>query len=279
MKNLKPELLERIYEVLKGCKEEVGIAYSSGVDSSLLAKACLNLGKKVFLLTVGLKGSEDLEKAKKYNFGLPVFTKELSKEEVEGGIKFLASRLELPSLIDLEVSLVFYFIFRLAKENGIKTVLSANGMDELFCGYWKYRKILEKGEEELKKTMIEDIKRAREIGEKNREVAKELGIEFVEPFLDEGFVEFALKIPFEHKIKSPQDGMRKHLTREIALELGVPREIAFSRKRSMQYSSGMDKAIERLAREKGITRFKARKMGFLGIKEAYVKSLTKGKML
>ncbi len=273
MKNLKSKLLEKIYEVVKDCEKEVGIAYSSGVDSSLLTKVCLNLGKKVFLLTVGFKGSPDIERVKEYNFGLPVFIKELDKKDVEEGIKFLISRFEFPSLIDLEISLAFYFIFKLAKEKGIKTVLSANGLDELFCGYRKYKKILEKGRGELEEAIKSDIKKAREINERNRKIAKFFGVNFIEPFLDEKFVEFALKIPLEYKIKSPKDEIRKHLTREIAFELGVPKEIAFRKKKSMQYSSRIDKAIEKLAKEKGITKFKARKMGFLGVKEAYVKSL------
>ena len=42
----------------------VGVAFSGGVDSSLLAKLCNHLRKQVTLLTIGFPGSRDIDFSK-----------------------------------------------------------------------------------------------------------------------------------------------------------------------------------------------------------------------
>ncbi|MEM2529030.1 MAG: asparagine synthase-related protein, partial [Ignisphaera sp.] len=66
MEEIKQKLIEEIFSTIeRNCREkEVGIAFSGGCDSSLLAKACERLGKKVKLLTVGLENSFDLKNSK-----------------------------------------------------------------------------------------------------------------------------------------------------------------------------------------------------------------------
>jgi len=55
-------LKEKIYEAVKDVEAKtIGIAFSGGVDSSLLAKACKDIGKNVTLLTIGFSSRRDIE--------------------------------------------------------------------------------------------------------------------------------------------------------------------------------------------------------------------------
>ncbi|MGC8812735.1 MAG: asparagine synthase C-terminal domain-containing protein, partial [Candidatus Aenigmatarchaeota archaeon] len=151
MEEIKKQLIQEILLTIeRNCKEkEVGISFSGGVDSCLLAKACENLGKRVNLLTIGLPDSFDLVNSKNSSkaLGFPHFTKVLTFEEVENGIKEIIKISQPKTLVDLEIRVGFYFTFILAKEKNIKTVLTANGMDELFCGYKRCCKFLKSKEE------------------------------------------------------------------------------------------------------------------------------------
>ncbi|MCS7106116.1 MAG: asparagine synthase-related protein [Candidatus Aenigmarchaeota archaeon] len=279
MEGIKEKLLKEIFLVIeKSCKEkEVGIAFSGGCDSSLLAKACEKLGKEVKLLTVGLENCSDLKDSKISSkaLNLPHFIKALTLDELETGIKKVNELTKPKTLIDLEIRVGFYFIFLLAKENNIKTVLSANGLDELFCGYKRCCKFLRISEQALIDFMEKTVEKALENQEAIKKIGSFFGINYYEPFLDKKFIEFSKGVPLEFKIKTPDDNLRKHITREIAFNLGLPKEIAFRIKKSFQYSSGIHKGIEKLGR-KHFTKIQAKKLGFKGIREAYFNLLSSG---
>src|SRR5207245_6748474 len=58
-----------IQSIQKSVKDKkIGIAFSGGVDSSLLAKICVDLGYEVTLLTIGFEDSHDI-----------IFSQEISK--------------------------------------------------------------------------------------------------------------------------------------------------------------------------------------------------------
>lgn len=274
--DIKVKLTEELNKtVRKNCTQNgLGVAFSGGVDSSLLARLCSDQGKNVQLLTVGFFDAQKKDEIKKTSsiLNLPIFIKELDLDALEKDLKNIIKS-KPSSLVELEIVLAFYQVFKLAKDNGIRTVLSANGIDELFCGYNKYKEILEnKGTEGIKNETDEFLANAKKTFLMNKKTASDLGIDFIEPFLDDEFIEFAREIPVELKIKNPQDNLRKHIIREVALDLNVPREIALKRKDSMQYSTSIHAAIEKLAR-RNFTKPEAKKLGFQGVTEAYRKTL------
>ena len=98
-------------------------------------------------------------------------------------------------------------------------------------------------------------------------------MDYIAPFLSKKFVDFALKIPVEFKIKGEGDKIRKRILRRAAIDLGVPMSAALRPKKAFQYSSGLHKAILKLAKKNGFSKRIATSQGFSGEIEAYVKSL------
>jgi asparagine synthase (glutamine-hydrolysing) len=277
MKEMEKQLIEKIYgTVNRNCPEEITISFSGGLDSSLLAKVCRDLKKKVTLLTVGFEGSHDLEHAKKISeqLKLPLIVGEIKEEQIENDLRHIVHLIKFNNLAELEVALSFFYVAKTAVENNLKNVVTASGMDELFCGYEKYKEILEKeGEEGVNKAIIEEVNRAIKCKAEQQKIMRIFGVEKIDPFLDNDFVEFASKIPVNLKMKSSSDEERKHITRSVAFQLRLPEHVVKKSKKAFQYGSGIHKVIEKLAKSKGITKTEAKKMGHKGIKEAYIKTL------
>lgn len=273
-KNWQVELKEKICQVIKKIKEKkVGVSFSGGLDSSLLAKVCQDLGKNVTCLTIGFAGASDLDYARKVagQFKLPFLTKELDVKKLEKDAKKLIRQVKFPNIIELEIGLAHFYSFFLAKENNLRTVLTANGLDAMFCGFDKYKEIFKKGKRKLQKALIEDVRHALENEKKYKKIAKFFKVKMISPFLRPEFIRFALGIPLNLKIKSPKDNLRKHILREVALNMGVPKIAAQRAKKAIQYSSKIDWAIENLAKGQGLTKKKTQLEGYKGIKDAYFK--------
>ena len=66
---MKKELLDKIVNSIKEniVEKKIGIAFSGGVDSTLISKICSDLGYDVTLLTIGFPESHDVLFAKEVN--------------------------------------------------------------------------------------------------------------------------------------------------------------------------------------------------------------------
>ena len=91
----------------------------------------------VHLLTIGFHDSHDINFALEVNQNLnyqhdileidPSTFKEISSK--------IYDIIRTDNLSWNENSIAFYYVSKLAKEYRLKTVVTANGVDELFCGY------------------------------------------------------------------------------------------------------------------------------------------------
>lgn len=241
LSGLEKELYDVMVQSLEGVKESktIGISFSGGVDSSLLAKIAKDLGYDIMLLTMGFEDSHDVEFSKTMakTLGLRHEIELISEETFSDIARKISDTINVDNLSWNENCIAFYYVAKLAKKRNISKVITANGIDELFCGYNSYRDFIPEGEEVVVGLMKEKLDNEIRMMKAVNQVASEFGVLIVQPFLSEKFIEFAKTIPLEHKIKDKDDLMRKHIIRKLALSIGVPEESALKQKKAMQYGS------------------------------------------
>ncbi|ACV24138.1 asparagine synthase (glutamine-hydrolyzing) [Methanocaldococcus fervens] len=248
-KALKKSVLKRVRGL-----DKVGIICSGGVDSSLIAKLA-SLYCEVILYAVGTENSEDLIYAEKLtkDLNLKLRKKIISEEEYESYVFKVAKAIDEVDLMKIGVGIPIYAASEMAKEDGLKVVLSGQGADELFGGYARHERIYkEKGEEELKKELLKDVNNLYKVNlERDDHCTMANGVELRVPFLDEEVVEIALSIPVDYKISE----LRKKILRDVASQY-LPDYIAYRPKKAAQYGSGGEKIIYKVAKKYGFSKKK-----------------------
>jgi len=225
--------------------KKIGVAFSGGVDSTLLAKLVKDMGYDVHLLTIGFQDSHDINFAKEVNqiLNFSHSISEIDPEKFKEVSQKINQTIKSDNLSWNENSIAFYYVAELAQKNGLKTVVTANGIDELFWGYNSYREAIEKGEDEVVKMMNDKLKNEKEMMVAINAVTAEFGVTMIQPFLLPNFIEYAKKIPVSEKIHGPDDMKRKHPIRELAMDYGVPEVAAQKQKKALQYGSQIHKSL------------------------------------
>lgn len=254
--------------VKKSCSERTGIVFSAGVDSTLIAFIAGKFSD-VTAYAVGGSNSEDVSFARRFsemNF-FPVKIKEISLDDIKENFAVVEEILKENNIklneLNFSTSFPVYFASKAASEDGIKTMLSGQGGDELFGGYSRY---LGMSDEEKIKSMIKDAKNAYEDNLKRDSLmCKRNNVELKFPYLDDKFSGYALSLPMDLRIKDVTDKkdyikdftgcidefegrayIRKYILRKLAEDAGVPEYIAKRRKRAMQYGSETQKILKKL---------------------------------
>ena len=242
-KQLLSEMENAVKETIPDKK--IGVAFSGGVDSTLLAKLVKDMGYDVHLLTIGFQDSHDINFAKEVNqlLNFPHSISEIDPEKFKGVSQKINQIIKSDNLSWNENSIAFHYVAELAQKNELKIVATANGIDELFCGYNSYREAIEKGEGEVTKMMDEKLKNEGEMMVAINKVTAEFGVKMVQPFLSPSFVDYSKKILVSEKIHGPDDMQRKHPIRELAMDYGVPEIAARKQKKALQYGSQIHKSL------------------------------------
>ena len=241
------QLLTEIQNAIKDTVSDnkIGVAFSGGVDSTLIAKILKDIGYNVHLLTIGFHDSHDVNFALEVNQILnyqhnileidPIRFKEISSK--------INQTIKTDNLSWNENSIAFYYVSKLAQEHGLKTVVTANGVDELFCGYNSYREAISIGEKEVIEMMNSKLENEKQMMIAVNNVCSEFGVKIIQPLLSPSFIEFAKKIPISEKIHSSDDLKRKHVIRSLAIDCNVPEISAQKQKKALQYGSQIHKAL------------------------------------
>ena len=184
-------------------------------------------------LTIGFQDSHDINFAKEVNqiLSFQHSVSEIDPEKFKEVSQKINQTIKTDNLSWNENSIAFYYVAELAQKNDLKTVVTANGIDELFCGYNSYREAIETGEDEVTKMMVEKLKNEGEMMVAINQVTAEFDVRMIQPFLLPNFTEYAKKIPISEKIHGSDDMKRKHIVRELAIDCGVPEVAAQKQKR------------------------------------------------
>ena len=247
MEKMNNELLKNIQDAIKKTvpKKRIGIAFSGGVDSALISKILSDLEYDVTLLTIGFSESHDILFAKEVNeqLAFPHHVLEIDADSFEKISSDINKKIQTDNLSWNENCIAFYYVSKLAASLNIDAVVTANGIDELFCGYNAYREVISQGESAVNKLMDEKIENEIKMMKAVNQISSEFGVEILQPLLDLEFIKYAKTIPISDKIHDSEDLMRKHVIRKLAYEIKIP-EISYTkRKKALQYGTKIHKKL------------------------------------
>lgn len=240
-------LLEKIREEIRKTvpKKRIGVAFSGGVDSTLLSKIIHDMEYEITLLTIGFSESHDILFAKKVNEQLkyPHKILEIGAEPFEKITKDINQKINTENLSWNENCIAFYYVSKLAQSLDIDTVVTANGIDELFCGYNAYREVVTDGESKVLELMDSKLENELQMMNAVNMISSEFGVKIIQPLLSLDFIRYAKTISLDQKILDSEDLMRKHAIRKLAQDIGVP-EISYSkRKKALQYGTKIHRML------------------------------------
>ena len=215
------------------CKSD-WIALSGGLDSSILAH--LRKDQKPQTMTIITKDflGTDLTFAQiiAKHLGLNLSLIQVSMEDVLDSINETIKILGNYNDIEIRNSIVPYIYLTTLKKNGVDSVITGDGADEVFAGY---NFLLKKSDEEIG----EELKRIKKIMHfPSKDIARSLNMKVETPFLNEELIKFSDEIEISKKI-NVKDGKKfgKWILRET-FEKYLPNNITWREKSPMQDGSG-----------------------------------------
>lgn len=234
-------------------EKKIGILFSGGIDSTLLAKICKDLGKEITCYTAvlddhALSPPKDLEQAQRaaHLLHLSLTIIRVSLNQVETALPQVIKIIEDMNVTKVGVALPFYFASKAAAQDGVKVLFSGLGSEELFAGYERHKQSTNINNEclsGLRKIYERDLYR-------DDAITMHQTIELRVPYLDTNLINYSLKIPAIHKI---HNGQSKYILRAAATDLGIPEELTGLKKCAAQYGSNFDKALAKLAKRNKFT--------------------------
>lgn len=227
-----------------------GVAFSGGVDSSFLLMHSRVANPDIIPISVGTKDSQDLLFATEFTqkFIFEHITKILTEKEAEQLIRKVIEILPKRDAVSVGVGAVTLQVCQLAKESGMKTVMTGLGSEELFAGYARHDDAYAKGGwEGLHQECWKGLQGLYERDlERDQPLARTCGITLSAPFLDANVIKAAMSVHPQFKLNSEH---KKVILREIAQENGVEPKWAWRAKKAAQYGSAFHKVLEKMAKK------------------------------
>lgn len=237
-----PELAALLQKSVESSLEDrVAIAFSGGLDSSLLAHLA-KTHAEVELFTCGTAASEDVRYAQAVarEMKLPLYTSILEEQDVLE-IYERCCRTVPGDLLKVELLVPVYAVAQAAKERDHTALLFGSASEELFVGYERYYRYLEEGKD-LDAILQEEFAtlKDREIAA-TKKICWKMNIEARFPLYNSELARFVFGIPIERRMEDKE--LKKGLLREAGKLLGMPAIVLERKKRAMQYGSGVHKIL------------------------------------
>lgn len=247
-------LADAMEKMLRGLNvDKIGMIFSGGVDSVLIAKIISDAGWDLRCYCVGEENSDDVKNAERVakDLGLSLRTIYINERKVESILPEIIKSIEINGLLQVEVAVPMYLAAKAASEDGVKVMFTGQGADELFAGYSWYKDVLSKeGFLKLHNDLWRDIDLLYDDTlEREDKVTMAHSVELRVPYLDGNVVRCAMRISPELKIKDKNDPVRKWVHRNVASLFGVPDYIAYRPKDAAQSGSGIHLLMKKIAEE------------------------------
>ena len=251
------KMLERsVHSRVLGAKE-VAVAFSGGLDSSVVAFLAKKCQVNVHLVHVSLENQPETEEAKKAAdlLNLPLQVHLFREEDVQNVVPKVVELIEESDPVKASIGVAFYWTAEKTAESGFKVLLAGQGADELFGGYQRYATAyLSHEKEKVRKLMFDDVVGIHESNlERDMKICRFHNLELRLPFVSPQIMEFAVALPIELKLEKRVGSLRKIVLRKVAEKMGLPASITDKPKRAMQYSTGINDALKRTAKKQKVT--------------------------
>jgi len=251
------KFLEQAIKMQVAGLKEVAVAFSGGLDSSLIAYMANKCGVKVNLIHVSLENELETENAldASEKLDLPIQIHLFKESDVETMLPKIVDLIEEANPVKAAIGVPVYLAAQKTREAGCTVLLAGQGADELFGGYQRYvSEYCNYGEKKVRQIMFNDVINIHENNiERDKKICMDLDVELRLPFISFNLIEYALSLPVNLKFEQKQDSLRKMVLRKVALNMGLPVSIANKPKKAVQYSTGINNAIKRIAQKKGQT--------------------------
>jgi len=235
----------------------VAVAFSGGVDSSVVAYLAEKVGLDVQLISVGLEDKPEVMFTKEAAeaLDLPIHLQTYTTSELKETLTKVLWLIEEPNPLNACIAIPFYWLAETASKLGYPVLLTGQGADELFGGYQKYLlEYMNLGAKAVEQRMFLDVKNAYSTNfQRDNQICSYHGVELRMPFINRDVVDFALRLPLRLKINSIEDRLRKRILRKVASNLEIPSFMAAKPKKAVQYTTGVTKALQRLAKTEDLT--------------------------
>ena len=233
--DLKETFIQCVHERLATTERDIGFLLSGGLDSSLIASIAAKKLGKINTFSIGLKGSPDLEAAKKVAKYLNSNHTEVTFTTEEGisHVNDVIYSLESYDTTTVRASTPMWLLCKYIKEHtNCRYIFSGEGSDEILGGYLYFHNAPSTDE-----FALENMRRLRLIhqfdGLRADRCAGAHGLDLIVPFLDKKFIDVCMKMNQRKK----RGGTEKHVLRE-AFEGYLPDEILWRQKDGMSDAVG-----------------------------------------
>lgn len=228
--------------------QDVAIAFSGGIDSSLVAALAKKYAKSIRLYTVGTRGSHDVEVASETAplLGIEHEVITIGDSEIVDNLRSEIEITGTDSPLTLAFEMPLYCVMKNCRES---VILGGQGADELFAGYSKYVGMKDL---QMRDEMAKDLAKLY-IHTKDHEskMGRYFGKTVKYAFLDKEIVALSRNAPTE-VLRPIDEDVRKKLLSDAAVDLGYG-FLADRKKKAAQYGSGTMDAVRRIVKERGTT--------------------------
>jgi len=250
-------LIERAVEKRLEGLNEAAVAFSGGLDSSIIAFLSEKSQANVELIHVSLKDQTETEQAKTVadELRLPIHVHIYTEDDVAKTLPLVLYIIEEADPVKASIGIPIYWTTEQAAKIKLNVMLAGQGSDELFAGYKRYvDDYVKEGAGKSQEAICKDILTLHENNfERDSKICKFHGIEMRLPFAAYEIADFALKLPVELKIQPSTDTLRKLVLRKVAHNLGLSKAIVERPKKAVQYATGVSSALRKLAKRKHLT--------------------------